>query len=165
MGRTGLAGGLLRTQRRAEQSGELRATGSLSSGVAPCGFSGNGGLDAVCGDCGKNECYVAPVHQGHSPFQGQPTAGFILLQRGDDPLHHGVGDAVAHPGPLAPAGDDAPVLEQRQVLGNRCLGQPQTLPDILDIALFGAQPGRYLEPYRMTEHLQDFRFLAVVSCF
>jgi hypothetical protein len=49
--------------------------------------------------------------------------------------------------------DDPFVLQERQVLRDRGLGQTETLPDMLDIALLGAKTRHYLKPDRMPEYL------------
>ena len=46
------------------------------------------------------------------------------------------------------------------MLGNRCLGKTEALPDMLDIALPGAEAGHDLEPHRMPEDLENLRFIS-----
>lgn len=57
------------------------------------------------------------------------------------------------------------VLEQGQMLGNRGLGQVETLPDMLDIALLRAKASHDLKPDWVAKNLKDFSFVVEHQTF
>jgi hypothetical protein len=85
------------------------------------------------------------------------------LEKGADDAASFVGNDVVEDFDAVPATFDDPfVLEQGQVLGDGCLGEFKTFPDLLHITALADQTGDDLEPNRVAKDFENFR-LAVIT--
>ena len=88
-----------------------------------------------------------------------------LLEDADDLFCQRMDDAVVDFNTFTFSLDDPLVFQERKMLGDGSLRKTQALPDMLYVALLGAEAGHNLEPYGMAKHLQYFGFVIEITGF